>query len=94
VEQNLAMFNNERTTYRLILMDINMPFMDGYQCSKKIVQLMQDNQVEAPMICAVTGHTEPEFVDMCFHCGMNKVFNKPIKIDELRETLQELNYLK
>lgn len=70
-----------------------MPFMDGYQCSKKILELMVANQLDEPNICAVTGHTEPDFVKQCYDCGMIQVFNKPVNIEALRKTLQSLGYV-
>ena len=43
-----------------------MPFMDGFQASMKIRELFKEENVEncqQPMIVALTGHTEKEYID-------------------------------
>ena len=44
--------------YKLIITDLSMPVMDGYQATKKIRQYMADNLLHQPVIIACTGHTE------------------------------------
>lgn len=64
--------------YTLILMDCNMPFMDGYECSVRIREYLLEKEVEQPLIAAVTGHTEQAYIDRCIHSGMNQVLSKPV----------------
>jgi len=51
-------------------MDCNMPFMDGFECSLKIRQLLHEHfglrNEDQPLISAVTGHVEPQYVNKCF----------------------------
>ena len=60
--------NSERgfgpqTSYKLILMDCNMPFMDGFEATEKIRKLIIECGIEEqPMILACTGHSDPEYV--------------------------------
>jgi len=69
-------------SYTLILMDCNMPFMDGFECTKKIRNFYFKKRglgvKQQPIISAVTGHAEPKYINKCFDYGMNQVLSKPI----------------
>ena len=49
-------------SYSLILMDCNMPFMDGYESTAKIRQYLYNKGIKQPIIIAVTGHTENKYI--------------------------------
>ena len=69
--------------YSLILMDCNMPFMDGYQATTKIRALYQNMDIPRelqPKIIAITGHVENEYVLKAFKSGMDRVYPKPLPI--------------
>ena len=58
-------------------MDCNMPFMDGYEATKKIRRLynqMKMATANQPKIIAITGHIENEYVDRALASGMDKIF--------------------
>lgn len=72
-----AIEENDHTRYKLILMDCNMPFMDGYEATKKIRRMFASIGVERehqPKIYAITGHVESEYVTKALKYGMDKVF--------------------
>ena len=75
------------SSYSLILMDCNMPFMDGFECTKLIRNFFWKefgaSVYEQPIIAATTGHAEEKYTKKCFDCGMNQVMSKPIQIDSL-----------
>ena len=83
-EEELTEFDPELipSTYSLILMDCNMPFMDGFECSRRIRekfgQLLGIDTIQQPIITAVTGHVESKYIKKCFDHGMNQVLSKPI----------------
>ena len=52
-------------------MDCNMPVMDGYEATLKIRKHILMEGLDQPIISAVTGHTEQEYIDRCIRCGMN-----------------------
>jgi CheY-like chemotaxis protein len=74
----------------LILMDINMPVMNGYESTIAIRNL------EAPFnaipIFAVTAELSPETIVKVKEAGMNEYFPKPVDVNELMTTI--LNYIK
>lgn len=50
------------SSYHLILMDCQMPVMDGYQSTLEIRKYLKENNLKQPIITAVTGHTEDTYV--------------------------------
>ena len=55
-----------------------MPVMDGYDATQEIRQLLFDKNLEQPIIVAVTGHSEPSYIERALDSGMNAVFSKPV----------------
>jgi CheY-like chemotaxis protein len=74
-------------------MDCNMPFKDGYETTNEIRQLLFNTGVIQPIICAVTGHTEPMYVKTAIQSGMNSVFSKPIRGQSLAQVLKNIDML-
>ena len=68
--------------YELILMDIQMPVMDGYEATKIIREINQD----IPII-ALTANAMKEDVEKSISLGMNAHLNKPIEVEKLYEIL-------
>lgn len=62
----------------LILMDLHMPVMDGYQASQKI----RENNIQIPIV-ALTANTKEEIEDRVARFGMNDVITKPFLPDDL-----------
>ena len=69
-----------------------MPFMDGYQASRQMRELLVNSE-EYLRIIAITGHVEAVYVAKALDHGINKVFSKPMPILELGALLQELGYI-
>ena len=70
-------------TYDLILMDIQMPNMDGYQATQCIRHLNDKMKAEIPII-AMTANAFEEDKKRAFDAGMNEHIAKPIDIEKLR----------
>jgi CheY-like chemotaxis protein len=68
--------------YSLILMDIQMPIMDGYEATR----IIRERDKEIPII-AITANAMKEDIEKTARRGMNAHINKPIVVDKLYETL-------
>ncbi len=75
--------------YDLILMDIQMPVMDGYEATKAIRQYELDNEVDQIPILALTANAFQEDAQKCINCGCTDHMAKPIKKKKLISTLEE-----
>ena len=73
-------------TYHLILMDIQMPVMDGYQATRAIRQIEDKNLAEIPII-AVSANTFEEDRRKALESGMNAHLSKPLDMGQLSEVM-------
>ncbi len=70
--------------YNLILMDIQMPIMNGIECTKKIREHENNSGITTPIpIIAVTTFTMSNDKRNCFEAGMNDILAKPYKTVDL-----------
>ncbi|MCK0152704.1 ATP-binding protein [Alcanivorax sp. S6407] len=73
----------------IILMDCEMPDMDGYQTTALIRQLEnRENHPRIPIL-ALTAHASTEHRERCFASGMDDHIAKPVTLDQLRQKLQQ-----
>jgi signal transduction histidine kinase/ligand-binding sensor domain-containing protein/CheY-like chemotaxis protein len=70
-------------SYDLILMDMQMPEMDGLEASRRI----RARQAAQPTIIALTANLHHEAVEACYAAGMDGFLAKPITIESLRQAL-------
>ncbi len=76
-------------TYDMILMDIQMPKMDGYKATQAIRRLPDRDKACIPII-AMTANAFEEDKREAFAAGMNGHIAKPIQVDKLLSTLAEV----
>ena len=76
-------------TYDVILMDIQMPVMDGYEAARQI-RAMEDQDKASIPIVAVTANAFEEDRTIALETGMNGHLAKPYDIDAIMQTLTEL----
>ncbi|MBQ7943250.1 MAG: response regulator [Lachnospiraceae bacterium] len=79
---------SEAGWFDLILMDIQLPGMNGYDATKKIRSLDKKDAAEIP-IFAMTANAFSQDVEQSLHSGMNEHISKPIDIEELYQKIQK-----
>lgn len=75
--------------YQLVLMDVQMPVMNGYEATKAIRSLKNQDLATIPII-AMTANAFEEDKQEAIRCGMNGHIAKPIDVDVLFETLRKM----
>ena len=78
----------QESTFDLILMDVQMPEMDGLEATQTIRELEQDTYERIPII-AMTAHAMAGDRDRCLNAGMDDYLAKPIRMQELMQALGE-----
>lgn len=77
----------QKDDYALVLMDVNMPTMDGLQATREIRAL--DGHKAAIPIIAMTASAMDEDRQRCAMAGMNDYISKPIEVEELRRLITQ-----
>ncbi|NTW44707.1 MAG: response regulator [Anaerolineaceae bacterium] len=72
--------------YDLLIMDVQMPLMDGIQAVKCIRSLFGS----APKVVFATGSTPSIYRDLCFDAGGNEFVSKPLMINELNAAIERV----
>lgn len=75
--------------FDVVLMDIQMPVLNGYDATSRIRRLKDDRLASIPII-AVTSDAFPEDRKRSFSCGMNEHIPKPINIDVLNAAMDSV----
>ena len=92
-EDGLQALNTVKQTDRafdLILMDCEMPEMDGFEAARMIRKHERENDATATHIVALTAHAMAEHREAVFACGMDHFLSKPITLNELKQACMKL----
>lgn len=90
---NLASNGNQaldalaRQPYDVVLMDVQMPELDGIEATRRI---RQDSRLEQPYIIAMTAHAMEGDREHCLRNGMNDYISKPVRLESLSFVLQRV----
>ncbi|MEM9806561.1 MAG: response regulator, partial [Cyanobacteria bacterium P01_D01_bin.56] len=77
----------ERQAYDVVLMDMQMPEMDGITASQKIRQIFPSE--DQPHIIAMTANAMQEDRERCLNAGMDAYISKPVDLENLARALQK-----
>jgi hypothetical protein len=80
----------QRERYLLVLMDCQMPEMDGFAATEAIRSL--DGDVALTPVVALTASAMPDELEACRRAGMNDCLTKPVTFDALLRVLRELEH--
>jgi CheY-like chemotaxis protein/anti-sigma regulatory factor (Ser/Thr protein kinase) len=75
-------------TFDLVLMDVQMPEMDGFEATAAIREMERHNGAHLPII-ALTAHAMKGDRERCLNAGMDGYLSKPIRPQELDEVLEK-----
>jgi CheY-like chemotaxis protein len=72
--------------YDLVLMDLQMPEMDGFEATRQIRRRLTSTR--QPKIFALTANAMQGDRELCFECGMDDYISKPVKMHEIEEVIR------
>ncbi|GHU64045.1 hypothetical protein FACS189447_00010 [Spirochaetia bacterium] len=84
----LNMFEAAPSKYNLILMDVHMPEMDGYEATRKIRRSAAEEAFSVPIV-ALTANVFNEDIEKCRKAGMNDHLGKPVDYNDLIKMLEK-----
>lgn len=73
--------------YAMILMDCQMPEMDGFEATQNIRKKEGDQKIKRVPIIAMTAHAMEGDCDLCLKAGMDDYLSKPVNPDKLHEVI-------
>ena len=79
-----------RESFDLVLMDVQMPEMDGFEATSRIRQYQKESGVHIPIV-AMTANAMKGDREKCIEAGMDDYLSKPVKVRELLEVLEKIN---
>lgn len=76
-------YNNNHKKFDLIIMDLNMPIMNGYEANKRILDMIPDQK-----IIVSTGKPNQELVFKCKDLGLSNILKKPYTLSGLANCIE------
>ncbi len=74
----------KRQSYDIIFMDIQMPEMDGFEATRKVIEIYGDKR---PVIVAMTANAMQGDREECLEVGMDEYISKPVKLEEVQRIM-------
>jgi CheY-like chemotaxis protein len=87
-KEAVEMFHHKR--YDIILMDLQMPIMDGMEATRQIRIVEKEKQADRPVyIIALTANVLSDKKEECMMAGMDNIMEKPLQEKVLRELIAQ-----
>ena len=80
-------YSELNNTFNLVLMDCEMPVIDGYEAARRFRRLELERNLKPIPIFALSAHVLPEHIEKSLAYGMNEHLTKPIDITQLLELI-------
>jgi CheY-like chemotaxis protein len=80
--------------FDLILMDVQMPEIDGLEATRQIRLSLSNSKSRQPRIIGLTANALSEERERCLQAGMDDKLNKPVRINELKALLQATDIIR
>jgi len=77
-----------KTEYGLVLMDIQMPIMNGFDATEKIRTIEKKENRTPSLIIALSANVLASDIQRCFEVGMNEFVSKPFSLTKLKEKIR------
>jgi signal transduction histidine kinase len=87
-QEAVHLITEEKHHYDIILMDCQMPVMDGFEATKRIRCWEKEADQQPRKIVALTAHALPEHIEQCTRAGMNEHLSKPVNLAHLTALLK------
>jgi len=89
-QEALNILERDEETFGLVFMDCEMPFMDGFETTRRLRAWEQKHQRKPLHIIALTAHALPQHRQQCLLAGMDDYLSKPLLLSRLVEKLHSI----
>jgi CheY-like chemotaxis protein len=87
-EEGFNLYRKEQDRIKLVLMDNDMPIMNGIEATEKIIAWnREEGNREGVKIIGITGNVRDDQIAACLEAGMLRVMKKPVTLEELSKVL-------
>jgi len=93
-EEALALYQQNYERYQLVLMDCEMPEIDGYQATQQIRAFEHEYNLKSVTIVALTAHAMRDQQQRCVQAGMDDFLTKPLAFERLKQLLMQIFWQK
>ena len=90
IDNVLKLDKEKRFKIRLALMDLNMPVMDGFECTRRLIELMENGKIEKFPIIACSANDSQSDRVQARESGMCAFISKPFSQEKLKNAIADL----